>query len=277
MYSFGARRMHPAIAPMIERAAYIGGFDGVSGVKSAEVLGIQPVGTMAHALIADPRRAARVVRPSTAPSIRACRAWRWSTPSRTRSSARSRPPGCSATSWRRCAWTRLPRGEATSSSILREVRWELDPAGFSHVRIFVSGGIDEATILELNRYAAAYGVGTAVSNAPVIDFSLDIVEMDGPPTPKRGKLSGRKHLWRCDTCGNRGIAPSAARLGDCPRCGHRVHELLQPMHQGRRAVRSVPAAPESPRPRARRDGRRARPVRRPAPMTAPPDIHEEDR
>src|SRR5207245_5069469 len=51
VYSFGARRMHPAIAPMIERAAYVGGCDGVAAVKSAELIGLDPVGTMAHALI----------------------------------------------------------------------------------------------------------------------------------------------------------------------------------------------------------------------------------
>ena len=33
--SFGARRMHPAIAPMIERNAFIGGCDGVAVTKAA--------------------------------------------------------------------------------------------------------------------------------------------------------------------------------------------------------------------------------------------------
>jgi nicotinate phosphoribosyltransferase len=49
--SFGARRMHPAIAPMIERNAYIGGCDGVASIAAAELLGIAPSGTMPHALI----------------------------------------------------------------------------------------------------------------------------------------------------------------------------------------------------------------------------------
>ena len=51
VYSFGARRTHPAIAPAIERAAYVGGCEGVAGVASADMLGLQPVGTMAHAPI----------------------------------------------------------------------------------------------------------------------------------------------------------------------------------------------------------------------------------
>lgn len=51
VYSFGIRHMHPAIAPMIDRSAFIGGCDGVSGVLGAEMIGEKPVGTMPHALI----------------------------------------------------------------------------------------------------------------------------------------------------------------------------------------------------------------------------------
>ncbi|MEM0373984.1 MAG: nicotinate phosphoribosyltransferase, partial [Sulfolobales archaeon] len=48
---FGLRVLHPAIAPMADRAAYIGGMDGVSGVISEEFFKIKPSGTMPHALI----------------------------------------------------------------------------------------------------------------------------------------------------------------------------------------------------------------------------------
>ena len=44
LVSFGARRMHPAIAPMVERAAYVGGCDGVALVKGAELLEIPAAG-----------------------------------------------------------------------------------------------------------------------------------------------------------------------------------------------------------------------------------------
>jgi nicotinate phosphoribosyltransferase len=44
--SFGARRMHPILAPMIERNAFIGGCDGVAVVKSGELIGETPLGTM---------------------------------------------------------------------------------------------------------------------------------------------------------------------------------------------------------------------------------------
>src|SRR2546428_8994194 len=95
---------------------------------------------------------------------------------------------------------------------------------------------------ELNRYVDANGVGTSISNAPVVDFALDIVEVEGRPRAKRGKLSGRKHLWTCPECGNRGIAPWANRLGHCPRCDHRVHSMLDTwLSQGKRKRKS-PAA-----------------------------------
>ena len=49
--SFGARRMHPTVAPLVERNAYIGGCDGVSVGLGANLVGIEPTGTMPHSLI----------------------------------------------------------------------------------------------------------------------------------------------------------------------------------------------------------------------------------
>ncbi len=49
VYSFGSRRQHPAIAPMIERAAWIGGVAGVSNTAAPD--GIPRAGTMPHAYV----------------------------------------------------------------------------------------------------------------------------------------------------------------------------------------------------------------------------------
>jgi nicotinate phosphoribosyltransferase len=225
VYSFGARRMHPSIAPMIERAAFIGGCDGVAAVKSAELIGEEPVGTMAHSLILilGEERAWRAfdrVIDRSVPRVALVDTFRDEKFAAV-SAALTMGKGLTAV---RLDTPASRRGNF--QALLREVRWELDERGFSNVRIFVSGGMDERKILRLNRYADAYGVGTAISNAPVLDFALDIVEVDGEPRAKRGKLSGRKHLWGCPECGNRGIASARARLGHCPRCGHRVRSLL---------------------------------------------------
>ncbi len=241
VYSFGARRMHPAIAPMIERAAYLGGFDGVAAVKSGEVLGLEPVGTMAHALIlilGEDRAWSgfdRTIEPAV-PRVALVDTYQ---DEKFGAVAAARLLGDKLTAVR-LDTPASRRGDFLA--ICREVRWELDSAGFSHVQIFLSGGIDETSIRELNRYADAYGVGTSVSNAPVVDFSLDLVEVDGKPRAKRGKLSGRKHLWGCDNCGNRGIAPGDARLGDCPRCGHRVRDLSQHALRAGRPAGEYPKA-----------------------------------
>jgi nicotinate phosphoribosyltransferase len=228
VYSFGARRMHPAIAPMIERAAYVGGCDGVATVKGAELIGIQPVGTMAHALllILGEERAWRAFDREIEADVPRVALIDTFQDEKFGALAAAEALGT------RLAAVRLDtpasrRGDFMS--ILREVRWELDQRGFASVQIFVSGGLDEEEVLRLNRYADAYGIGTAISSAPVVDFALDIVEVEGEPRSKRGKLSGRKHLWRCPECGNRGIAPWAAKLGDCPRCGHRVRSLHEAM------------------------------------------------
>src|SRR3972149_4830300 len=49
--SFGVRRMHPGIAPMIERSVYIGGLDAITTPLGADLLGAPAMGTMPHALV----------------------------------------------------------------------------------------------------------------------------------------------------------------------------------------------------------------------------------
>ncbi len=51
-------------------------------------------------------------------------------------------------------------------------------------------------IRELRDVADGFGVGGYVSNADPIDFALDIVEVDGTSAAKRGKLSGKKQVYR---------------------------------------------------------------------------------
>jgi len=122
--------------------------------------------------------------------------------------------------------------------ILREVRWELDLRGFQHVKLFVSGGLDEEEILRLNPVADSYGVGTSISNAPVLNFSMDIVEVDGAPVAKRGKMSGRKEVFHCAGCGQNTVAPVRATRPAC--CGAEMAPLLLPLIEGGRVVRSMP-------------------------------------
>ncbi len=109
--------------------------------------------------------------------------------------------------------------------IMEEVRWELDLRGYGHVKIFLSGGLNEHKILKYNAFADAYGVGTAISNAPVIDFSMDIVEIDGQPIAKRGKRAGSKSVFRCRDCIETTVLPAGQEGPSC-KCGNKQEEIL---------------------------------------------------
>jgi len=80
--------------------------------------------------------------------------------------------------------------------IIEEVRWELDIRGYTHVGIFISGGIDEEEVIALRDLVAGFGVGTSVANARCIDLALDIIEKEGEPCAKRGKRGGKKQVYR---------------------------------------------------------------------------------
>jgi nicotinate phosphoribosyltransferase len=236
--SFGARRMHPALAPMIERNAYLGGCDGVAVVKSAEILKLEPSGTMPHSLIlmlGDTVTAAQAFDEIIDPAVRRVvlidtfgdekvEAVRVAEALRDRLYAVRLDTPASR------------RGDF--AGILREVRWELDLRGFQHVQLFVSGGLDEEEILRLNPVADAYGVGTSISNAPVLNFGMDIVEVDGAPVAKRGKMSGRKEVFRCTGCGQNTVVAAVAKRPIC--CGIDMVPLLIPLIENGRVVRQVP-------------------------------------
>src|SRR5213594_2873236 len=65
-----------------------------------------------------------------------------------------------------------------------------------------------------SRQASMDSVGTSLSNAPTIDFALDLVEVEGKPAAKRGKFGGRKDLLRCPKDGTYEIGKRT-----CPICG----------------------------------------------------------
>lgn len=116
------------------------------------------------------------------------------------------------------------------SGIIREVRWEMDLRGHEDVGIFVSGGLDEEAVRQLGDAGAnGFGVGTYVSCAPPVDFAMDIVEVEGRPAAKRGKLSGRKQVWRCPKCMTYVTKPYTSQPLRCPRCGSSMEKILRPL------------------------------------------------
>ena len=64
-------------------------------------------------------------------------------------------------------------------------------AGYNHVKIFVSGGLDPEKIKILKEAGAdSFGVGSYISGARAIDMTMDLKEVDGKPVAKRGRIPG---------------------------------------------------------------------------------------
>ncbi len=241
--SFGARRMHPAITPMIERNAFIGGCDGVAVIKSAELLGESPMGTIPHALVlmfGDSAEAVKAFHEVIEPKVKRVALVDTFHDEKFESLRAAEVLGKDLYAVR-LDTPSSRRGDMLE--ILREVRWELDYRGFKDVKIFVSGGLDEAEIERLNEIADAYGVGTAISSASVIDFSFDIVEIEGEPVSKRGKESGTKKVLRCMDCFNTIVLPSHIDPGKCSCTGDYI-PLLRPLIIQGKIKRDMPGPQE---------------------------------
>lgn len=192
--SFGARHVHPLVGPTMEYSAVVGGCAGCATPLGAQLAGLQGAsGTMPHAMIllfGDTVKAAlafdqhmgddvlRIVLVDTfkdeaEESLRVAEALgerlrgvRLDTPSE--------------------------RGGVTID-LVKEVRARLDLAGFGHVGIFVSGGLDANRIRQFETAKCpihSYGVGMAISSAPPLAFTADIKEIEGKPMTKRGRIPG---------------------------------------------------------------------------------------
>ncbi len=227
VFSFGIRRAHPALAPMIDRACYIGGFDAVSSMLGAKLLNKNPTGTMPHSLIiaiGDQVRAWKSFdkyMPKEVPRIALVDTY---CDEKTEAIMAAQALGKSLYG------VRLDTPSSRRGNfqeIVREVRWELDSRGFKDVKIFVSGGLDDESVRTLSEGGVdGFGVGTSVSNAPVVDFALDIVEKEGKPVAKRGKLGGKKEVWRCENCLLDYVLLEGVPSPSCSKCGNKTKPLL---------------------------------------------------
>lgn len=188
---FGSRHLHPAVAPVMERAALVGGFDGASSILGAKLAGREPTGTIPHAcvlIVGDTVTVAQAydaVVDEGEPRTVLVDTFKDEAEEALRVAAALGP---------RLSSIRLDtpseRGGVTPD-LVREVRARLDQAGFSHVRIFVSGGVTPERIPALREAGAGgFGVGSYVSSARPIDMTLDLKEVNGRPIAKRGRIPG---------------------------------------------------------------------------------------
>lgn len=188
---YGARHLHPAVAPVMERAAVIGGADACSCILGALLLGRAPVGTIPHAaflIVGDTVKLAKAYDrfvPEDDPRIILVDTFKDEAEEALRvaealkdklNGIRLDTPG--------------ERGGVTAG-LVRETRARLDQAGFEHVQIVVSGGLNLERITALAEAGAdAFGVGSFISRAPAIDMTMDIKEVQGKALAKRGRIPG---------------------------------------------------------------------------------------
>jgi len=191
--SFGARHVHPNVSAQLEYAAIIGGCATAATPAGARLAGKKPSGTMPHAMIL-----------IFGDTVRAVEAFdKWMPPDVSRIALvdtfrdEAEEAVRVATALGDLLWgvrldTPSERGRVTPD-LIKEVRARLDLAGFPHVKIFVSGGVDLERVEIFKRANApidGYGVGSAISAAPPIDFTGDLKEIDGKPIAKRGRIPG---------------------------------------------------------------------------------------
>ena len=201
MLSFGARHVHPSIAGVVDRSATLAGFDGFSHVAAGNLMDREPSGTMPHALMIcfgpgnqeDAWRAFDEAVDADVPRVALCDTY----DDETDEALRAAEMGFDSV---RLDTTGSRRGDFRH--IVRETRWKLDGAGHEDVEVLVSGGITPDTIRELRDVADGFGVGSYVTDADPVDFALDIVELEGDPAAKRGKLSGSKAVYRTPNGGH---------------------------------------------------------------------------
>ncbi|MDI9486274.1 MAG: nicotinate phosphoribosyltransferase [Bacillota bacterium] len=188
---FGARHVHPAVAPVMERAAIVGGVDGSSCILGAKLAGLEPSGTVPHALfliVGDTLEAAKAYHKFMPPeSVRSMLVDTFK--DEVEESLRlAASPETGLESVR--LDTPSERGGVTPG-LIQELRAKLDLAGFRHIKIFVSGGLDPERIKILAEAGAdAFGVGSYISSASAIDMTMDIKAVNGQAVAKRGRIPG---------------------------------------------------------------------------------------
>lgn len=188
---FGARHVHPAVAPVMERAAIIGGADGASCILGAKLAGQEPSGTVPHALfliVGDTLEAATAYHQFMPPeSVRSMLVDTFK--DEVEESLRlAGDPQTGLESVR--LDTPSERGGVTPG-LIQELRAKLDMAGHEQIKIFVSGGLDPDRIRLLAAAGAdAFGVGSYISGAPAIDMTMDLKMVNGQAVAKRGRIPG---------------------------------------------------------------------------------------
>ena len=205
LVDFGLRRAHGAEAGLLAaRASYVAGFSGTATLQAEKAFGIPTYGTMAHSFVQsfDDEAAAFEAFARARPNNLILLIDTYDTEAAARKvvtlAPRLKELGITISA------VRIDSGDL--SALAGSVRAILDAGGLKDTGIFVSGGIEEESLIAFARESApidGIGIGTSLttsSDAPALDCAYKLQEYAGLPRRKRstGKATwpGRKQVWR---------------------------------------------------------------------------------
>ena len=241
---FSARRAHGGEASLLSaRAAAIGGCVGTSNVLASQQFGLATYGTQAHSWVMahedESKAFASFLDAFPSGAVLLVDTY----------NVRSAVKKVIAVG-RRPAGIRLDSGDLAQDS--RWARRELDRAGWSDVKIFASGDLDEYRIAELIAEGAAidaFGVGTALGtpgDAPHLNLIYKLVEAERDGKIREAaKLSrskvtypGRKQVFRYSNRNGELTGDKIALENEPPNGGEPL--LVEMMRSGKRTAVSEP-------------------------------------
>jgi len=187
---FGARHVHPSVAPVMERSAIVGGADNAACILGAKLAGKNPGGTIPHSAIlicGDTVIAAKAFDeciPEEFPRVILVDTFKDEAEESLRVAKILN---------QKLVGIRLDTPEergGVTLPLIKEVRERLHQAGFTTTKIVVSGGLNPDKIRLFHDYADVFGVGSYISGRSPIDMTMDIKEIAGQKVAKRGRIPG---------------------------------------------------------------------------------------
>lgn len=201
LIDFGLRRTHgPEGGIYAARSSYITGFSATSNLEAGRIYGIPVAGTMAHSYIQvhDSEEEAFRTYIHTYPQDATLLIDTYDTRAGALTAARLAQEGLPVSG------VRIDSGDI--STIVSEVRALLDSQGLHHIRIIVSGGVDEHDIekwMDADIPIDAFGIGTRMvtsADAAYLDMTYKLVEYDHIPrfktSPGKKTIPGRRDVSR---------------------------------------------------------------------------------
>ena len=191
--AYGARHVHPEVVGVMDYSAVVGKCASSSSVAGHQLHGLTPSGTMPHSfvlLMGDTVRSILAFdkhMPPEVPRVALVDTFKDEVEEAVdvAKALRERLRGIRLD-------TPKERGGVTPD-LVHEIRARLDQGGYSHVDIFVSGGITPSRIrdfVEAQAPVSVFAVGYYIAAASPISFTADIKAIEDRAIAKRGRIPG---------------------------------------------------------------------------------------